>query len=238
MSRNLSIILVTGGWHTEEHAKPITPHLEQYDYRVVPLKLQTSGQHDPLPVIQDNVGPIVSAIRDEITAGNRICLLGHSVSGQSCVLAANEFLSTASDSEKAKFVHLVFISCFLNGIRATAGLDWYTIDMNTFWAHLHSDDKIYSAFYNDMPRDEAQPYIDMLDSNRAQLPPDDIPETWKLVRGTYFLCLKDKAIAPDRQRVEAEESGMQIVEVEMDHCCYVSRPRKFAGALHEVLKDL
>lgn len=238
MSRKLSLILVAGGWHTEEHVKPVTPHLEKHGYEVVPLKLQTSGQQDPLPVIQDNVAPIVSAIKAEIASGNKVCLVGHSVSGQSCVLAINEFLSTVLETEKAGLVHLVFISCFLNGIRATAGLDWYTIDTSTFWAHLHSHDEIYSFFYNDMPRDEAQPFIEMLDSNRAQLPPDNIPETWKSVAGTYFLCLRDQAISPEKQRVEAEESGMRVVEVEMDHCAYVSKPREIAEELHSLLKDL
>lgn len=238
MPRNLSIVLVAGAWHTEEHVKPITPYLEQHGYQVVPLKLQTSSRHDPPPVIQDNVAPIVSAIQAEISSGNKVCLVGHSVSGQSCVLAANKFLSTASASEKTQLVHLVFISCFLNGIRATAGLTWYTLDMSTMWANLHSPDEIYSVFYNGMPRAEAQPFIDLLDSNRAQLPPDDVPETWKEVSGTYFLCLKDKAIAPETQRVEAEESGMRVVEVDMDHCCYVSRPKDFAEEMHKVLKEL
>lgn len=238
MSRNLSIVLVAGAWHTEEHVKPITPSLKRHGYRVVPVKLQTSGQHEPLPVIQDNVAPISSAIRNEISSGNKVCLVGHSVSGQSCVLAANDFLSTAIAADKSKLVHLVFISCFLDGVRATEGLTWYTIDFSTMWAHLHSPDEIYSVFYNDMPRDEAQPFIEMLDSNRAQLPPEGMAETWKQVPGTYFLCLKDQAIAPDRQRVEAEESGMRIVEVEMDHCPYISRPNDFAEELHTVLKDL
>lgn len=238
MSRNLSIIFVAGGWHTEEHVKPITPHLEVHGYRVVPIKLQTSGQHDPLPTIQDNVAPIVSAVKSEIASGNKICLVGHSVSGQSCVLAANDFHATASETDKAKFVHIVFISCFLNPIRATAGTDWYDINTSTMYAHLRSPDEIYSVLYNDMPRAEAQPFIDALDSNRAQMPPDDIPDTWKQVQGTYFLCLKDKAILPEMQRPEAEENGMTVVEVEMDHCCYVSRPKEFARELHEVLKDL
>lgn len=186
MSRSFSIILVAGGWHTEEHVKPVTPYLEAHGYRVVPIKLHTSGQHEPLPVIQDNVAPIVSAIKAEIASGNRVCLIGHSVSGQSCVLAANGFLSVATDTEKANFVHLVFISCFLNGIRATAGLTWYTLDTTDMWAHLRSPDEIHSVFYNDMPRAEAEPFIDTLDSNRAQLPPENIPEAWKQVKGTYF----------------------------------------------------
>ena len=236
MSDKISIVLVAGGWHTEAHCAPVTPYLEKYGYRVVPLKLRTSGKHDPLPVIQDNVQPIVDTIKAEISAGYKVCLIGHSVSGQSCVLALNSFLSTASPPEKSQIVHLVFISCFLNGMRATAGLDWYTIDFETFWAHLHTPHEIYATFYNDMDREAAQPFIDALDMNRAQLPPDDVPETWKEVKGTYFLCLKDKAIAPERQRVEAEGSGMRVVEVEMDHCAFVSRPEEFARELHEALE--
>lgn len=238
MPRSLCIILVVGAWHVEGHAKPITPYLETHGYRVVPIKLQTSSQHDPPPVIQDNVAPIVAAIKSEISSGNKVCLVGHSVSGQSCVLAANDFLSSASTSEKASFVHIAFISCFLNPVRTLEGADWYDIDFSTMWAHLRTPDEIYSVLYNDMPRGDAQPFIDMLDSNRAQMPPDDIPNTWKQVPGTYFVCLKDKAVLPERQRLEADDMGMSAVEVDMDHCCFVSRPRDFAEELHKLVRDL
>lgn len=238
MTDKLSIILVVGGWHTTGHAKPVTPYLEEHGYRVVPVALKTSVQHDPLPDIQDNVDPIVSAMKAETAAGNKICVIGHSVSGQSCVLATNKFLVTATAADKSLYVQLVFIACFLNPMRATADLDWYDIDISTMWAHLRTHDEIYNVFYNDMPREEAQPFIDMLDSNRAQMPPENIPDMWKQVKGTYFLCVKDKAIAPENQRTEAKENGMDLVELDMDHCCFVSRPKDFAAAMHKVLENL
>ena len=66
----------------------------------------------------------------------------------------------------------------------------------------------------------------MLDSNRAQLPPENISNLWKTqVKGTYFLCRKNMAIPPDLQRPEAKENGMELIELNMDHVPFVSQPK-------------
>lgn len=229
-----SIIFVAGAWHTEFHVQPIIPYLEAYGYRVVPVKLRTSGRHDPPPTVQDNIHHIRNILKAEINAGYRVCLLGHSVSGQSVAAAASEFLATASAEERSRLVHIIFIACFLNAIRATEGAQWYTIDFATMWATVSSG---YESFYNNMSRDAAEPFVSALDSNRAQMPPENIPDLWKTqVKGTYFLCRNDKAILPERQRPEAEENGMRLVELDMDHCPFVSQPKELAEEMHKVLK--
>lgn len=235
MSRTeTSIIFVAGAWHTEFHMKPITPHLESYGYRVVPVKLPTSGHHDPPPTIQDNIEHIRGILQAEIDAGYRVCLVGHSLSGQSVAAAASAFLAGATAEEKSRLVHIIFIACFLNAIRATEGAQWYTIDFTTMWATV---DHAYEAFYNDMSPEAAEPFVAALDSNLAQMPPENIPDLWKTqVKGTYFLCRKDKAIPPDRQVPEAEESGMRLVELDMDHCPFVSKPKELAEEVHKALQ--
>jgi pimeloyl-ACP methyl ester carboxylesterase len=230
-----SIVFVAGGWHTEFHLKPITPYLESYGYRIVPVKLttSTSGQSDPPPSIAANVAHIRGILQAEISAGYSVCLVGHSVSGQSVVLAANEFLASASAEESARLVHIVFISCFLNAARATEGLSWFTIDFATMDATVASP---YEPFYSGMSAEAAAPFIAALVGNRAEMPPADYGDLWRGVKGTYFLCKNDKAIAPERQRLEAEESGMRVVEVEMDHCPFVSQPEEFAEELNKALQ--
>ncbi|OBT49354.1 hypothetical protein VE00_00400 [Pseudogymnoascus sp. WSF 3629] len=229
----ISIIFVAGGWHTEFHLQPITPYLEAYGYRVVPVKLPTSGHHDPPPSIQANVTHIRAILQTEIDAGYSVCLVGHSVSGQSVALAANEFLASASAEESVRLVHIIFISCFLDGIRATEGSTWFTIDFATMDATVASP---YEVFYNSMSPEAAAPFVAALDSNRAEMPPD-VGDLWRTkIKGTYFLCRNDKAILPERQRLEAEECGMEIVEIEMDHCPFVSQPGEFAEELHKVLQ--
>jgi pimeloyl-ACP methyl ester carboxylesterase len=229
-----SIIFVAGAWHTEFHVQPILPYLEADGYRVVPVKLRTSGRHDPLPTIQDNIEHIRDVLKAEINAGYRVCLLGHSVSGQSVAAAGSEFLATATSEEKARLVHIIFIACFLNAIRATEGAQWYTIDYTTLWATVNH---AYESFYNDMAPEDAQPYVAALDCNRGQMPPENIPDLWKTqVKGTYFLCRKDKAIPPHFQALEAEENGMRLVELDMDHCPFVSKPRELAEELHRALQ--
>jgi pimeloyl-ACP methyl ester carboxylesterase len=229
-----SIIFVAGAWHTEFHVQPIIPYLETYGYRVVPVKLRTSGRQDPPPKVVDNIKQIRDILKTEIDAGYRVCLLGHSVSGQSVAAAASEFLATATTEEKSKLVHIVFIACFLNAIRATEGAQWYTFDFATMWVTVNIP---YETFYNNMDPKAAEPFVAALDSNYAQMPPDNIPDLWKTqVKGTYFLCKNDKAIPPDRQRPEAEENGMRLVELDMDHCPFVSQPKELTEELHKVLQ--
>ena len=230
-----SIIFVAGAWHTEFHIQPITPYLEAYGYRVVPVKLRTSGRHDPSPTVQDNIKQIRDILKAEINAGYGVCLLGHSVSGQSVAAAASEFLASATTEERSRLVHIIFIACFLNAIRACEGAQWYTIDFATMWTTLNL---AYESFYNTMSPEAAEPFVAALDSNLAQMPPENIPDLWKTqVKGTYFLCRKDKAIPPERQRPEAEENGMRLIELEMDHCPFVSQPKELTEELHKVLQD-
>lgn len=229
-----SIIFVAGAWHTEFHVQPILPYLETYGYRVVPVKLRTSGHHDPPPTVEDNIKHIRDILKAEIDAGYHVYLLGHSVSGQSVAAAASEFLATATAEEKSRLLHIVFIACFLNAIRATEGAQWYTIDLTTMQVTVESP---YESFYNNMTPEAAAPFVAALDANRAQMPPENIPDLWKTqVKGTYFLCKNDKAVLPDRQVPEAEENGMRIVELDMDHCPFVSQPKDFAEELHKVLQ--
>jgi pimeloyl-ACP methyl ester carboxylesterase len=230
-----SIIFVAGAWHTEFHLQPITPYLEAYGYRVVPVKLRTSeGNQEPPPTVQENVQHVKSIIKAEIDAGYSVYLVGHSLSGQSVAAAAGEFLATASPSEAAKIVHIVFIACFLNPTRAMEGADWFTLDFTTLNATLKSP---YESFYNSMTREAAAPFVTALDSCRAQPPPEHISDLWKTqVKGTYFLCKNDTAVLPERQRPEAEDCGMRLVELEADHCPFVSQPREFADELHTVLR--
>jgi pimeloyl-ACP methyl ester carboxylesterase len=231
-----SIIFVAGAWHTEFHIQPIVPYLETYGYRVVPVKLRTSGRHDPPSTVQDtNIKQIKDILKAEIDAGYRVCLLGHSVSGQSVAAAASEFLSAATAEEKSRLVHIIFIACFLNTARAIEGAQWYTIDLTTMCMTVNS---AYESFYNTMSPKAAEPFVAALDSNRRQRPLDNIPDLWKTqVKGTYFLCKKDKAVPPERQRPEAEENGMRLIELDMDHCPFVSRPKELTEELHKVLQD-
>jgi hypothetical protein len=232
--KGLSIIFVAGAWHNEYHIRPIIPHLESHGYRVVPVTLKTSLRSGAnAPTVPDNIDHIYDIIKSEIDAGYDICVVGHSVSGQSCAGALSKYLTTASTAQKASIKHVIFIACFFNAVRACEGLTWYTIDFDTMWADLADP----MVFYNDMPAEAAKPFVDALIDNRAQFPPE-ITDLWRSIPGTYLLCMKDLAIPPQRQVPEAEENGMKLIELDMDHCPYVSRPAELANVMHDVLGSL
>ncbi|KAM0717633.1 hypothetical protein Q7P37_007485 [Cladosporium fusiforme] len=229
---NLSIIFVAGAWHTDFHLSPTLPFLKNRGYRVVPATLRTNLKLEPPPTIQDNIDHIATLIRQEIDAGYQLCIIGHSASGHPCLGAVSKFLETATPAEKQKLKHVILIASFLNAVRACEGLTWYNIDFTTMWADVVDP----GVFYNDMAPDAAKPFVDALVHNRVQMPAD-FSDAWRSVPGTFVLCKQDLAIPPERQRVEAEEGGMRIVEMEAGHCPFVSRPGELAGVVSSVLES-
>lgn len=211
-----TIIFVPGGWHNAFHLRLVTPQLEKLGYNVVPVELKTNTKSDPPPVLQDNVAAILAEMKSQVKADHDFILVGHSVSGHSITLAANRFLQTAPEAEKAHFKHFVFIACFLDSARLAPRL-WVEAPIGEdLWVEAPKDP--HHRFYGDMSVEEAQPYADALISNRAQWPPEFGSE-YKRILGTYVLCTNDRAMPPDLQKLEAQECGMQVVELQSDHVC-------------------
>lgn len=230
---NWSIIFVAGGWHTDFHIRPIVPPLQELGYRVVPVSLRTSHKSSPLPTVPDNINHIQGVIEREVDAGFQICVIGHSVSGQSCAGALSKFLASATPVQRSNIKHAIYISCFWDPLKACDGLTWYDIDYATMWAKVVSPE----VFYNDMSPEAARPFVEALAENRAQLPPE-IPDLWKSIPSTYLVCQDDLAMPPERQRVEAEENQLRMVEMASGHCPMTSQPTKLAKIIDHELRPL
>ncbi|KAK4508171.1 hypothetical protein PRZ48_001909 [Zasmidium cellare] len=243
MSSKPSIIFVPGAWHSEVHVQPFVGPMEQLEYRVVPVVLESNKR---LVLWDENVKVILHAIQAEVEAGHKVCVVGHSVSGISVVLALSKFFETASAEQKQQIVQVLFIACFFDAIRSTSEIDWYDLNFDTGVPNLGEAKLIRPAeevFYNDMPATEAKPFVAALKMNTAQMPPEDLVERVKIVRAgckriCYFVCLKDKAIAPKFQRLEAEEAGFEAVEIDQDHCPMVTQPKTLADEFHKVLSTV
>lgn len=240
MSSGLTVIFIPGAWHSESHVQPLIEPMDKLGHRVLPVMLESNKR---LASWDENVKVILQAIQTEIDAGHRICVVGHSISGISVVLALSQFLVSATAEHKLQVVQVLFIACFFDVVRATSKQDWYEIDFDTGVPNLGLANTIrptQDVFYNDMPAAEAEPFVAALKMNTAQMPPQGLAERVELVKAgfkrvCYFVCLRDKAIPVEFQRMEAEEAGFQAVEIDLDHCPMVSQPQILANELHKVL---
>lgn len=217
--------------------------MDQLGYRVVPVILESNKR---LASWDENVKVILRAIQAEVDAGHQLCVVGHSVSGISVVLALSQFLESATAKQKLQIVQVLFVACFFDAVRSTSENDWYDINFDTGVANLGLANLIRPAeevFYNDMPAAEALPFVATLAMNTAEMPPKDLAERVKIVRAgferiCYFVCLKDKAIPAKFQRMEAEEARFQAIEIDVDHCPMVSQPQTLADELHKILSTV
>lgn len=214
--------------------------MERLGHRVLPVTLISNIR---LASLDENVKAILEAIEAEIAAGHKVCVVGHSISGVSVVLALSQFLNTATAEQKSRIVQVLFIACFFDAPRSTAKLDWSEVNFDTGSAGL-GEAKITrpaeKVFYNDMPAVEAARFVAGLEMHTVEMAPEDLAERVRLVkagfeRTCYLVCLKDNAIPVEFQRMEAEEAGFPAVEIEVDHCPMVSQPQTLANEIHKIL---
>jgi hypothetical protein len=238
-SSQTSVILVAGAWHTAFHGEPIRPFLERNGYHYMPVQLESSKKTRPSP--EANWVTISQHIKSEVALGRKVCIIGHSVAGMSVVGGVHMFLESATADEASKLVNVSFLASFLNPARTLDECKWYTVDYDRMEAILVVP--VAPVFYNDMLAEEAQPFVDALESSWVAPPPDHQSQWWARIKKEvpsyhYFLCTKDMAIPPKFQYMEAAEIGATLVELDMDHCPIVSRPKEFVDELCKVLSSL
>lgn len=234
MSGKPTIIFITGAWHSEFHAKPALPYFDNLGYNVTVLTLANLGAHegeDPKPTNQDSVDKILKAMQGEAKAGRGFIILAHSAGGLVAALAVNEFLASASAGEKTKLHRLVFLAAFFTTSR----------HIITHWHHYDQERQVSSVmgpenvFFNDMAVEDSRAYCDALDVMSIVSRPDEFDDAWHQVPSIFIVTLQDKALLPDKQKIEAEEHGCKVVEIDSGHCPFVSQPEQFATLVDSIL---
>jgi len=94
-------------------------------------------------------------------------------------------------------------------------------------------------FYNDLPPDEAAPFLDALSPDQPLCylaePVTVTPRRWGAVARTYVITAQDKAIAPAVQSVMADhadamtpDNPFRRITLDSGHSPYASRPAELA----------
>lgn len=231
-------MLVSGSWHTEFHIQPCIAPFQRAGYLVVLCPQLRSTHWDKQPPVSfpDDVGNIYNKIAAEASGGHDVCVLSHS-SAASCVCEAiNRFLQDAPLEDRRRLTRLFFVGSFLYSDRARAyalECDWYKMDLEKMIASCSNPAKI---FYNDMSDKEAQPFIDAL--TNVSLYRDEVKlssDTWKQTPRTYIVCLRDNAWPLVLQRIEAEKSRFENVDLDAGHCPFISLPEKFVQVVDRIV---
>ena len=237
-SRNRSIVLVSGAFHTEIHIEPCMELFKRAGYRIIPHPLLVVGIKDPRPTFAEEVASISSKIVTEIRNGRDVGLICHSAGGFPACEAINQFLSTATDGERSKLVRLILLASFIDIPRTRQNsLDdgWLSFDVAAGVAHYHNPGE---TFFNDMPEDQRGPFIEALKPITPWVDAVELSsEEWKTIPKTYIMCLRDKALPVEIQEKEIAENEMEVVKIDAGHDPFISQPEKFVSLVDRILRS-
>ncbi|KAI5359355.1 Putative alpha/beta hydrolase-1 [Septoria linicola] len=148
------------------------------------------------------------------------------------VLARNETLANT-----AHRIRIIYLASMLEwgpivGHLAVEGFLQMDDERGGFWC-----DKGYTAFYDDMREEDARPFIEALNFQKAVETPVLSSEAWRRCDATHVVCTKDRAVLPDWQVRLAQHYGMRIVKMDTAHCPFISCPKDFVGTFDGILKE-
>ena len=236
-----SIIFVTGHWHTSFHAQPLLKVLRDRDATAQAVQLASVGRKEPRPEFKDDVSLIRDAVQAELDNGKDVLLVLHSYAGMPGAEATNQLIASGALDRvngKGQLIRVLFIAAYVFPAGQVADAKnfigphdpHFSIDFEK-GINLFADP--YAGFFNDMSKEEAQPFLDALDiTYYLGDGPLVTSETWRQVSSTYVICEQDQAVPLARQ--EGLAAGMQRqVRINAAHSPYVSQPEKVAEILLE-----
>lgn len=231
-----TILFVPGAWHSEFHTKPVLPYFQNLGYQVQVLLLANLGTYNgkgAKPTTQDSVNKIDKAMQAEATAGHDFILLAHSAGGLVSGIAVNQFLTSATSEIRSHLKHIIFLGAFINTSRHIIS-HWHHMDFEKGLSWPLTPEEV---FYNDMSLEESKPFCEALQTMVLVDRPSEIDPLWHQIPRTFTVLLQDRAILAEKQKVEAQEQGFEIVEFDSGHCPFISKPDAFAGVVDGIVKE-
>jgi pimeloyl-ACP methyl ester carboxylesterase len=163
--------------------------------------------------------------------GQDVVLVGHSYGG----LVISKAAAARPDVQHLVYVAAmlvdagdVFLECMTSFPAAplSAGVE-LTADGN----FVVPPDAAIECFYNECDKSDAAEAAGRLrPTSAACLAVPTGAEPWRLIRSTYVLCERDRAIHPDFQRWMSARAG-EVVTLDTDHSPFMSLPEQFADLL-------
>lgn len=230
-----SVIFCAGAWHSTSHIDPLLPFFKNAGYRVVPHISPSSSAQSHL--FEDDIKAIQSLTTAELQSGHDVVLILHSWAGLSGLEAVNKLTAT-SEHQAGNLLHIILLASFLDPVPIAEHLgrnDFVRPDLEKGISWTQHGEK---AFYNDIPLEKAQPFIEALTSLAFYTDPPQLPsDRWKATAPvTYFLCNQDNAVPPEIGEKTAADYGMQLVRMDAGHCPFATQPENFVEVVNGRLR--
>ncbi|KAF7920091.1 hypothetical protein EAE99_008212 [Botrytis elliptica] len=226
-SKKPEFVFVPGAWHSPESG-----------YKVHGISLKSVGASPHLENSQPDVETIRNKIDSLLSTSTPLILVYHSYGGVVGSSALDTYIATLSPSTTpfsptGLIRRLVYIAAFclpksvsLMGALNHSPLPWFSISPDSR-AVTCSDP--YEIFYNDISRNEAQKYVEVLKEHSYKTFDSPVTtEPWRYIPSTYVVCEEDKAIPLEAQST----SGFGTIErTNVGHSPFISQPEWLAEKL-------
>jgi pimeloyl-ACP methyl ester carboxylesterase len=224
--------LVHGAWHGAWCWKKLTPELESKGHRVITMDLPCD---DGSATFDDYADVVCAALGDE--PGDDLCLVGHSLAGNTIPLVAAR-----------RSVHRLVYLCALIPIPGrplaqqmaedaemlnpdySKGLSekdadgrrtWIDKDLACFHMFGDCDEETASAAFERLSPQATHAY-------RQPFSLSELPD----IDSTYVLCAEDRLVNPQwSRRIAPERLKADVVELPGSHSPFLSRPGELAELL-------
>ncbi|THV45161.1 hypothetical protein BGAL_0522g00020 [Botrytis galanthina] len=243
-SKKPEFVFVPGAWHSPES----TNSMISRGYKVHGISLKSVGASPHLEDFQPDVETIRNKIDSLLSTSTPLILVYHSYGGVIGSSALETYIATLSPSttpfSPTGLIHrLVYIAAFclpksgsLMGALNHNPLPWMIISPDSR-AVTCSDP--YEIFYNDVSRNEAQKYVEMLKEHSYKTFDSPVTtEPWRHIPSTFVVCEEDKAIPLEAQlgmirgaQEIAEGSFGTIERTNAGHSPFISQPEWLAEKL-------
>ncbi|CCD55761.1 hypothetical protein QC760_001297 [Botrytis cinerea] len=247
-SKKPEFVFVPGAWHSPESFKPTTDILVAKGYKVHGISLKSVGASPHLEDFQPDVETIRNKIDFLLSTSTPLILVCHSYGGVIGSSALDTYIaalpsSTTPFSPTGLIRHLIYISAFclpksksLMSVLNHEPAPWLSISPDSR-AVTCSDP--YEIFYNDVSRNDAQKYVEMLKEHSYKTFDSPVTaEPWRYIPSTYVVCEEDKAI-PLEAQLEMVRGAQEIAEgsfgtierTNAGHSPFISQPEWLAEKL-------
>lgn len=236
--RKAQIVFIPGHWHTLFFTRPLVASVEKLGHKITPSQLASVGRKILRPTFSDDVNGIRDAVLNVLEKGDDAILVLHSYAGMPGSEAVNQLIDLGvleTQGEKGNLRRIVYIAAYMfpAGFKMDAKMfigdsdPMFSIDDNTGFTHFSDP---YTGFFNDMSREDAQPYIDQIgDTYYLGADPCITSENWRKAPLFYIQAERDQAMPIDRQ--VGISQGMPSVKLNTGHDPFVSRPDMIAEIL-------
>jgi hypothetical protein len=234
LSTNMSILLVAGAWHNEQHTSQAVAALQETGFTASachPFARQRISYEDDANFIKSEIISLVKERQD-------VCIIIHSLAARAACEAVTQLLAEDSSMETT-LKHLIWIGAFLTtnveDIPSLTNGD-VPMDMETQIAPVKDAAHL---FFNDSEPAEAQRLANSLEPTLQLYPPLELSsEKYKAVPMTYLRCANDNMVPYTLQTREATANNMAVLDMSAGHSVFATQPRPFAGKVANILRDL